>query len=106
MKCFVDEIEFWTFTCSDCGVMWAATVDYIKARQDDHKVFYCPNGCHRHYPQKTNEEKLREQLTNTKKRLAAEQECCIQAQEGWRGAERQVSAYKGVVTKMKQKEAP
>ena len=103
---FVDNVEFEVHSCGDCGVMWAMTAEYIESRRRDHKVFYCPNGCHRHYPQKTNEEKLREQLTNTKKRLVDEQECCIQAQEGWRGAERQVSAYKGVVTKMRQKEAP
>ncbi len=106
MKCFVDEIEFWTFTCSGCGVMWAATVDYIMARQKDHKTVYCPNGCRRHYPQKTDEEKLQDELGKTKERLDAEILCCIEANEQANAIDRSRAAYKGVVTKMKQKEAP
>ena len=101
MKCFVDKIEFWTFTCSGCGVMWAATVDYIMARQDDHKTFYCPNKCARHYPQKTDEEKLQDELGKTKKRLDAEILCCIEANDQANALERSLRTTKGHLTRMK-----
>lgn len=47
--------------CS-CGVIYAITDRFEAARREDHKTFYCPNGCSRHYPQKTETEKLRDRL--------------------------------------------
>ena len=103
---FVGTTQLVVEECCNCFALFAMPVEFKAKRLIDHKSFYCPAGHKQYYTGKSAEEKLRARLTNTEKRLADEQECCIQAQEGWRKTERQVSAYKGVVTKMKQKEAP
>ena len=103
---FVGTTQLVVEECCNCFALFAMTVEFKAKRLIDHKSFYCPAGHKQYYTGKSTEEKLQNKLRKTEKRLAAEQECCIQAQEGWRGAERQVSAYKGVVTKMKQGKAP
>ncbi len=30
--------------CSSCGVSFGMTEDFIQARRDDHRTWYCPNG--------------------------------------------------------------
>lgn len=100
---FVGDIEFIFFTC-ECGILYALTRQFINCKQNNHETFYCPNGCTRHYPAKTDKEILQEKLDKTKQRLVDEQECCIQAQEGWRATERSLSATKGVVTKMRKQQ--
>ncbi len=103
---FVGTTQLVVEECCNCYALFAMTVEFKAKRLIDHKSFYCPAGHKQYYTGKSNEEKLQDKLRKTKKRLADEQACCIEAQKGWRKTERQVSAYKGVVTKLKQREAP
>ena len=95
MSQFVDGIEMRMVTC-DCGIHWAAPEAWFQARMKDKKTFHCPNGCLRYFPQETEEQRL-------KKRLMQEERCCISAREEANTLERRLTAYKGLVTKLKRK---
>ena len=83
-------------TCS-CGLTWAAPEQWFKEREKDHKTFQCPNGCRRYFPKENEEERLGRLLTQERK-------CCISAREEANVLERQCRAYKGHMTRLKQKE--
>ena len=85
MGYFVDDIEFVTEECCRCHVPFAMTAAFERKRLKDHGWFYCPAGHKQHYTSKSAEEKLQDKLRKTKERLADEQACCIQAQEGRSG---------------------
>ena len=91
---FTANVEMSIHECGSCGVTWAITKGYEDARREDHKTFYCPNGCSRHYPQENKEEKL-------KRLLNSERKCCVAAREEANTLERSYRAYKGHVTRLK-----
>ena len=92
--------------CCNCCALFAMTVEFKAKRLIDHKSFYCPAGHKQYYTGKSNEEKLRERLTNAEIRLKTEIQCCIEAREETNAMERSRRAYKSVVTKMKRGKAP
>lgn len=63
------EVGFVTIECGSCGVTFALTDKYDRARRDDHKTFYCPNGCGRAYLSKNKAEKLQDELSAERARL-------------------------------------
>jgi hypothetical protein len=95
------EVDFCVITCGSCGVVFAITDLYDDELRRTHKTFYCPNGCRRHYPQKTREEKLREQLQRQKDVIAAAE----RSKEYWRESadrsERCRRAQKAATTRAK-----
>lgn len=60
-------------TCCNegCGVTFGMPKGLVRALKRSHEWFYCPHGHHQHWPQETEEEKLRDQL-------AKERHCCEQ----------------------------
>ena len=64
-------MEFQTATihCCNCGMPFMVTLDFQRRRLADHEMFYCPAGHAQRYPGSTNEQKLREELTQVKKEL-------------------------------------
>lgn len=62
MSKYVDDVEFATEQCCNCGMAFAVTADFQKRRRDDHKQFYCPAGHQQFYNGKTEAQKLREEL--------------------------------------------
>ena len=57
------QIKTYSFMeCGGCGVSYALSDDFIEARQNDHKTWYCPNGCSRYYPAKSEKEKLQAEV--------------------------------------------
>ena len=84
-----------------CGISWAAPETFMVARENDHETFYCPRGCSRYFPQKSNLElcqeakaKLEEQLDNSftvARRLRRERE----------SIERRRISQKGATTKLR-----
>jgi hypothetical protein len=76
-------------TCPVCGVMYAAPEAMLDwCRKAPHRTFYCPAGHSLHFPGKTEEEKLREQLERERTRaggLASERDqlqASLRAQKG------------------------
>lgn len=60
--------------CGICGVIFALDENFADARRDDHADWRCPNGHIFHWAQKSEKEKLREELEferNRRARLAS-----------------------------------
>ena len=89
-------VEFYVITCGGCGCTFAITNQMDDRLRETHKWFYCPNGCYRHYPQKTEKEILEDKLRAVEGSEKHYRECCERK-------ERSLSATKGVVTKLKNK---
>lgn len=94
--------------CNECGVPVLLEQAFCKARKEDHKSFYCPNGHPLHYPQETVEEKLRKELAqkekflqNAQKRTEWAEQAAKQAKERAAKADRSRAAYKGQLTRVK-----
>lgn len=49
-------------SCCECGLVFAFDENYVNRFKKSHKFFYCPNGHAQHFPQKTEEDKLRGQV--------------------------------------------
>ena len=37
-------------TCTTCGAIYGLPPLFVRARQQDHATWYCPNGHGQHYP--------------------------------------------------------
>lgn len=91
--------------CSNCGCTYGITTAYERDRRKDHKTWYCPNGCARHYPQKNVEEQLRAELARTEGQVAVER---TRAQEAEREAvfeRNRARALKGHLTRARRRAA-
>ena len=100
MSVFVGGIEFRVCQC-DCGVVYALASGFIQARREDHKTFYCPNGCNRWYPGKTDKEKRIDSLTAEVNRLESSLNC---KRSTVKRLEYEKRHWKGEVTKLKKKD--
>lgn len=78
-----------------CGIQFALTLDLKNKRLQDGKGFYCPNG-HLQFYQDNENARLKKQLEQKQKDVE-----WIRAQRD--RAERQTSAARGLVTKIKNK---
>lgn len=90
---------------AQCGIVFWVPTEWARERRRDHVWFYCPNGHHQHWPQKSETEKLREQLAREKhnaEQTQARMRDDLQRERRARTvAERQLSAARGQVTKIK-----
>jgi len=57
-----------SFTCCNCGMLFAMPELIEERRRADHAMFYCPAGHPQHFPGKTDLEKAREELAKEKQR--------------------------------------
>ena len=48
--------------CGSCGTPFAMSQEFYDRRQRDHKTWYCPKGCSRHYTGESKAERLRRLL--------------------------------------------
>lgn len=53
-----------TITCSSCGVIYGLPYGFLANRQEDTKVFYCPNGHTQQYSE-NEADRLRKQIQKT-----------------------------------------
>lgn len=51
-------VTFQIITCGGCAVSFGMPQKLYKERQNDHKNFYCPNGCCRHFTEESEKERL------------------------------------------------
>ena len=83
-----------TLTCGTCGISFAVPDWWFKSRENDHAIFYCPNGHQAYFPGESEEERLRRQLRYAEQSKEA----------AYRREERlgyQLRAQKGVATRIK-----
>lgn len=102
---FEDTVKMVTLECP-CGVRYALTKEFITNRRQDHKTFYCPNGCATHYPQKSDKEKLQDEISKLEQRLSDERRCCISAREEANTLERKLWGMKGYAKRLKNQLQP
>ncbi len=98
--------EYEMHACLTCEITWAVPVDYLVSRRNDHKRFYCPNGHSHFYPQKSDKEKLREQVKHCKADAEFWKDGYDAQAERLRTVRRSRSAYMGQVTRMKNATPP
>ncbi len=107
--------NFSTETCchKNCGITWAMPKWYAEQCRDDHsRWFYCPNGHSQHYTGKTEVELAREETEKVRKQKDAEiarvkeqqrwaEERATQSMKRADRQERRAAAFRGVVTRTK-----
>jgi hypothetical protein len=96
-----------TETCIayECGVLFGVPADWKRQRQQDHKLFYCPNGHQQYYGAKTKEEQLRDQLAEANRSLDFHRQRGDRLEDRNGRLTRSNSALRGVATKLKRKAA-
>lgn len=62
------DVDFVVRQCSKCGITYCLPSNFSRARADDHKSWYCPNGHGQHIPALSDAEKLRKQLEEERRR--------------------------------------
>lgn len=97
------QLEFVLVECANCSMPFYTTKRFNKDRRDDHARFYCPHGHSNFYAQKSDEEKLREQLEAAERLKNHYREDADQQRRNRERAERRVTAMKGQVTKANNK---
>lgn len=90
-------------TCVRCGVAFAAPVDMLDRRRHDHDMFYCPNGHNLSFPQASDAEKARAETEKYKRLWKDEQKYASEVLNERNVAQKQLSATKGQMTKLKQR---
>jgi hypothetical protein len=96
-------VELELVTCSECGVSFGLPTTWLTGRRSDHKTWYCPNGHTRYFPGKTKEEELRDELERVRKIAEMERKTAAQLHADKQRLRRQVSAQKGVATRLRNK---
>jgi hypothetical protein len=96
-----------TIVCGSegCGIIFALPETWLRERRRDHKTFYCPNGHNRYYPQKSDEEILREQLATAQGNLNYYQNLAKNRSKEILTLERSRAALKGQTTKLRKRAA-
>lgn len=88
-------------TCPECGVAYGLSAEFIRNRRDDHQTWHCPNKHSLWYSQDNEAEQLRKQLSETEQSLKWARSREEAQRRERRAAERSAAAYKGHVTKLR-----
>lgn len=89
--------------CDSCGTRYGLDPAFVRERRKSHKTFWCPNGCARHYPGQTEEERLRDELARATHREEQARAAATWERERREAADRRSAAAKGQVTKLKRR---
>ena len=93
-------------TCSECGVAFGVPDAFARARREDHRTFWCPNGHGQVFLWKTEAEKLREELDAKKRSLAWTEERLAEARRERDRNESRRRAEKAAKTVLRKKLYP
>jgi hypothetical protein len=97
----IGAVPLWVDSCCVCGVIYAVTVDFDKARRSDRARFFCPNGHGQSYQGKTEEQKLRERLERAEQDRDRAEAGRRAATDQAAAAERSARAYRGHLTRLR-----
>src|SRR4030095_11332018 len=100
---FHTDVKFKIEVCchKGCGVHFGLPYDLYEDLVKSHNWFYCPNGHNQHYVGKTEEEKLREELSRMTEREADQRRLKEQAREETQRINRTLITTKGHITRVK-----
>ena len=93
--------NFETLTCGECGVAFALTESHLRELRRSHASFYCPKGHERHFPGKSDIEKLKEQIAEKDRFLENSQKRLEWAKLDAKIAKRSAASYKGKLNHVK-----
>lgn len=91
--------------CGGCGQLFAMSKEFKNRRREDHKTWYCPNGCERHYPHETEKEELRRHLSETQEEVNKERGQRQSAENALDTARKQRNALKGHMGRIRKRTA-
>lgn len=91
--------------CPQCHMEFGIPRNFEKRRRDDHKSFYCPQGHTQYFPEKSEAEKLKEQLETARNSEEFWRVRSKREEEAKELARRQRDAYKGHTTRLKRRVA-
>lgn len=89
-------IEFVQIECANCNQSFAITHSLWKKRRRDHGDFYCPDGHTNYYPQKSDLDRVKEDLERSRQTTKFYQDLAAERR-------RSMSYLKGQITKTKNK---
>lgn len=93
-------------SCISCFINFQVPLGFTAARRKDGEKFYCPNGHHMYYPKgESEEDKLRRERDLLKQRLVQKDDMISEVVRQRQMSERQLSAARGQVTKLKKRAA-
>lgn len=97
--------ELDTITCyrTDCGILFAVPVLWLYGKQRDHTDFMCPNGHSQAFLGESKEEKLRKELKAANATVEMFRGSNARLNSRVDVLKRQVSAQRGVATKLRKK---
>lgn len=90
-----------TITCGKCDIVFAVPERWYRARCEDHKTWYCPNGHPRVFAGKSETDKLRDELAREKRCCESNRARAAHLTEQVEHREHQIRGYKGALAKAK-----
>jgi len=100
-------VDFTTITCchAGCGIVWGVPNTWERKRLEDKKLFYCPNGHAQGFFGESEADKLRRELDRLKQQMAHRDDMIRERARIIKHAENSATAYKGHVTRIKNRVA-
>jgi hypothetical protein len=95
-----DEGDFVAIRCGQCGCLFGLSRFLYDKRREDKDTFYCSNGHPRAYAE-NEADRLRRERDRLQQRLAEKDDAIKYQRELREATERQLSATRGVVTRIK-----
>lgn len=102
---FVANTTLFVEHCSQCGLTFAMPESLERELRQNHKIFYCPVGHGMHYPGESDLERECRHRQEIQNRLTNELSYHDQTRAQLRDTERSRNAYKGAVTRIKNRVA-
>lgn len=97
----VTKIVAITCNAAACGVVFGLSAEFMAARKDDHRTWYCPNGHPRAWHQDNEEERLRRRLQDQRAQTSDMYERLTAARELAQRENRRAAAFKGHATRLR-----
>lgn len=90
-------------TCchKDCGISFAVPSWWCRGKKQTRSTFFCPNGHSQHFSGETEEEKLRRERNLLAQRIAQKDDEIASQRRMREEAERSASAFRGQVTRLR-----
>lgn len=89
--------------CARCSMDFGVTKRFDEDRRDNHKSFYCPQGHTNYYPQKSETEKLREEIERKERQVGRLTSSRDQASARADHEAARANGYKGALVKTKKR---
>ncbi len=97
----IKEMTFTIISCGGCGINFGIPDDFLASIKRHRTGFTCPRGCNRVFLKENTEERLRREKKNLEISLIAEKDRADMHAKKATVARRSARAYKGQVTKIK-----